>query len=183
MKPIVALCLITAVGCGQKREGLPFGTTADGSEEGSDEEAPTEEDPAIDCVDVWGIEEDGISIQAETCLAWSPLSLDTMDWYEAASTEEGELGGCGTDCPDGVGYCAALDLGGRMDWRLPSFDELKEGAMSDPNIPDMDAKLWSRDTGSGTAGNAWVVNLNRAGFWVELNKDDAGISVRCVSDS
>jgi len=185
MKLIVVLFAIAACGCGEPRD-LPFGTTAD-NEADEDSEADgdggADDGPDIDCVDVWGIEDNGIVIQPETCLAWSPLSTDKMDWFAAASAEEGELGGCGDDCPDGAGYCASLELGDRTSWRLPSFDELKDAALSDPNIPDVDAKLWSRDTGQGTSGNAWVVDLSRAGFWIELSKDDSGIWVRCVSDS
>ena len=184
MKAIAAMCIITALGCGQKPQGLPYGATVedDGGED-ADADGSTEDGLDIECVDVWGIEDDGVVIQPETCLAWSPISQEQMDWYVAASAEEGELGGCGDNCPEGSGHCATLELGGRDDWRLPSFEELKEAAKSDPNIPDVEGKLWTRDTGQGASSNAWVVDLSKAGVWVELGKDDDGIWVRCVSDS
>ena len=185
MKPIVALLLVSALGCGKKREAPYAYSSGDGSEDGEEGTESNGQDDGsapVDCGDEWSVVEDGIALQPENCLSWSPLSLESMDWYSAASVEDGELGGCESDCPEGDGHCTTLELGGRSSWRLPSFNELKEAARSGPNIPDMDAKLWSRDTGQGAPGNAWVVDLSQAGFYVELDKEDDGIWVRCVSE-
>jgi len=188
MKPMLVLLAVTALGCGEKRDPPFGGWSPDGSEEDADADdngdagEGTDDGPVIACEDDWTVGADGISVQPESCLAWSPLSLDPMSWYEAASEAEGELGGCGSDCPEGDGYCATIGFAERNNWRLPSFDELKDAAKTDPNIPDVDAKLWSRETGQGAAGNAWVVNLSKAGIWLELDKEDDGIWIRCVSD-
>ena len=173
--------LFLLFGCGQSRDPFPAGTIGDETEE-TDEENNSGPNPD-DCMDSWTIQAEGVAIQPEACIAWSPPSEDGMNWYEAASVDDGELGGCGDDCPDGAGYCATLALNGKNDWRLPSLEELKDAAMSQPDIPDMDGKLWSRKSGQGSTSNAWVVDLGQPGLWLELPKDDDGIYVRCVSDS
>ncbi len=178
MKPLV-FSLLFLVGCGQKRDPFPYAAQSD---ESSDAEEDEDGPARPDCVDTWAILEDGTTIQPETCLAWSPPSETRMTWYEAASIEDGEAGSCGTDCPNGDGHCATLTFDDKTNWRLPSFEELKAAAKSEPEIPDLDGKLWSRDSGQGSTANAWVVDLGRPGFWVELDKEDAGVGVRCVSD-
>ena len=85
-------------------------------------------------------------------------------------------------CPDGAGYCATLNLGGLNSWRLPSLEELQQAALSQPDIPDVGGKLWSRKSGDGSTENAWVVDLSQPGLWLELPKSDDDIGVRCVTD-
>ena len=178
MKPL-AISIFIVFGCGQKRDPFPYTVQSD---ESSDVEEGEQDGPVRpDCVDTWAILADGTTIQPELCLLWSPPSEDSMSWSEAASIEDGEAGGCGSDCPDGGGHCATLSFDDKSNWRLPSFEELKTAALSNPEIPDLDGKLWSRDSGQGSTANAWVVDLGQPGFWVELDKEDSGISVRCVS--
>ena len=93
--PLV-ITLLFAFGCGQKRDPFPYTTQSDESAD-SDEDADENSTMRPDCVDTWAILEDGTTIQPEVCLAWSPLSESNMSWYEAASTEDGEAGRCGTD--------------------------------------------------------------------------------------
>ena len=101
MKPLViSICIV--FGCGQKRDPFPYTVQSD---ESSDVEEGEEDGPVRpDCVDTWAILADGTTIQPELCLLWSPPSEDSMSWYEAASIEDGEAGGCGSDCPDGGGH-------------------------------------------------------------------------------
>ena len=73
-------------------------------------------------------------------------------------------------------------LGGRSDWRLPSKRELMDAAKTNPDIPDVGGKLWSRDTNPAAAGSAWTVDLDRAGASMSLDKSDGGLWGRCVSD-
>ena len=172
--------LIVFGGCGEKRDPFPMSTLSadtEEEEEGYDDAAPT------DCDDTWRVQGEGVVIQPEACIAWSPPSFEGMDWYAAASVEDGERGGCGSDCPEGDGYCATLSLDGRTNWRLPSLDELKNAALSQPEIPDVDGKLWSHKSGQGSTENAWVVDLGQPGLWLEIPKSDDAIGVRCVSSN
>jgi hypothetical protein len=103
-----------------------------------------------------------------------------MDWYDAASLDDGISGNCGTDCPDpGGGYC---DSRGEQ-WRLPSIEEIKEAAKSNPDIDDVDGWLWSRDTSATIPRNAMTADLSRAGSAFERDKGSTLAWVRCVSDS
>jgi len=180
MSQYVTIGFFLFIGCGEKRDPFPYASESDEASESSD---GGDETPPADCVDTWNLVADEVVIQPEVCIAWSPPSAEGMTWYEAASIEDGEAGSCGNDCPDGAGYCATLNLDGRTDWRLPSFNELKDAALSRPDIPDVDGKLWSRKSGQGSTSNAWVVDLGQPGIWLELDKEDSGIGVRCVSDS
>ena len=38
-----------------------------------------------------------------------------------------------------------------------------DAAKTNPDIPDVGGKLWSRDTNPAAAGSAWTVDLDRAG--------------------
>ena len=182
MHTITFLSLLSAVGCSSKESALPFGGTADSTESSSDDTSSSNTGTG-DCGDEW-TESDGVHIQPGTCLAWSPRSEETMDWYSAVSSEDADRGGCGSDCPDegSVGYCTIFDaMDGRTDWRIPSKEELKQASYEYPEFDNVEGRLWSRDTGSGSTSNAWTVDLSRAGAWMEMVKDDEGNSVRCVS--
>ena len=185
MKHCLFVISLFWTGCGEKASGLPFGGSGSSSDDTAANSVDADEgggDPI--CEDEWNHGEDGISTQPESCLAWSPISMEPMTWYDAASLDEGEAGGCSADdCPpDNEGHCATLaGLGGRNDWRLPTKDELMDAATSAPNIPDVDGRLWSRDSADNATGNAWTVDLSRAGSWMSLGKDDDGIWVRCVA--
>jgi hypothetical protein len=183
MHAITFLSLLSLVGCSKSESALPFGGAADGTESSSDDTASSSTG-STDCGDEW-TESDGVHIQPGTCLAWSPRSDDKMDWYSAVSEEDADRGGCGSDCPDpgSLGYCTIFDsMDGRSNWRIPSKEELKQASYEYPEFENVEGRLWSRDTGSGSTGNAWTVDLSRAGGWMEMTKDDEGNSVRCVSD-
>jgi hypothetical protein len=185
--PLISIAILL-VGCGAKGNNLPIGASPDGNAPSDDTAGPAgndEGDQESICDEDWNHDADGVAIQPESCLAWSPLSLETMDWYTAASIEDGEAGGCGSDCPSETdSFCTTLDgLGGRVDWRLPSKRELMDAAQAAPTIPDLDGRLWSRDTASGATGNAWTVDLGRAGSSMSMSKEDDGVWARCVSDS
>jgi len=182
------LIAIFLMGCGSKGSNLPMGATPGGNAPSDDTAGPTgndEGDQESICDEDWNHDEEGVAIQPESCLAWSPLSPESMDWYTAASIEDGEAGGCGSDCPtESESFCTTLNgLGGRNDWRLPSKRELMDAAQASPNIPDLEGRLWSRDTASGATGNAWTVDLSRAGSTMSMSKEDDGVWARCVSDS
>ena len=132
MKPL-PISVFLLLGCGQKRDPFPYAVQ---SGESSETEEEGEDGPVRpECVDSWAILEDGTTIQPEVCLLWSPPSAGNMSWYEAASIEDGEAGDCGADCPYGAGHCATLSFDDKSDWRLPSFQELKTAALSNPEIP------------------------------------------------
>ena len=57
-----------------------------------------------------------------------------------------------------------------------------DAAKTNPDVPDVEGKLWSRDTNSSAVGTAWTVDLDRAGATMSLDKADGGIWVRCVSE-
>ena len=178
------LAVTTAFGCGSASTNLPIGGSTGSADTGQLAADGDGSDPI--CADQWNHGEEGVATQPETCMAWSPLSMETMSWYEAASRSEGEAGGCSDDdCPpDAAGYCDTLaSLGGRNDWRLPTKAELMDAAKTAPEIPDVDGRLWTRDSANGATGNAWTVDLGRPGSSMSLSKDDDGIAVRCVSDS
>jgi len=184
----LTLIAVFLMGCGAKSTNLPVGAGSDAGSLSDDTAGPSGNDDggqeAI-CDDVWNLDDEGVAIQPESCLAWSPIALESMDWYNAASIEDGEAGGCGTDCPsEAETFCTTLEgLGGRSDWRLPSKRELMDAAQAGPNIPDLDGRLWSRDTASGATGLAWTVDLSRAGSSMSMSKEDDGVWARCVSDS
>ncbi len=187
MKQTILLLTLMTTACGEKASSLPLGGTASsGDDTGSGApDGDGDGGPDTVCDETWNHNEEGVSIQPEVCLAWSPLSLETMTWYDAASREEGEEGGCGSDCPtDEEGHCDTLSgLDERTDWRLPSKRELMDAAQTSPEIPDVDGRLWTLDSMSGATGNAWTVDLGRPGSAMSLGKDDDSIRVRCVSDS
>ena len=176
---------LTLAACGDNPEaGLPVGATdnaEDSTGEGDDDDGASQ--PCGEGSQ-WILDDDGVSNDPSSCLSWSPRSAFTMDWYDAASQDDGEAGGCGSDCPEEeTAYCAALGaLGGRSDWRLPSKRELMDAAKTNPDVPDVEGTLWSRDTNSSAVGTAWTVDLDRAGATMSLDKADGGIWVRCVSE-
>lgn len=186
MKQTFLLPALFAFACGEKGTALPIGGSSSGPDDTASASGDSDADGTGDtvCDEVWNHNEDGVAVQPEVCVVWSPISLETMTWYDAASLAEGEAGGCGSDCPpDAEGYCDTLeDLGGRSDWRLPTKRELMDAAQSLPQIPDVDGRLWTRDSSDGATGNAWTVDLSRPGSAMSLGKDDDGIAVRCISD-
>lgn len=177
--------LLTLAACGDTPEGgLPVGasdTTDSPADEGGDDGGGG---AACGEGSQWILDDDGVSNDPSSCLSWSPRSSFTLNWYEAASEDDGAAGGCGSDCPEEeTAYCAALgSLGGRDDWRLPSKRELMDAAKTSPDIPDVGGKLWSRDTNSAASGSAWTVDLDRAGASMSIDKADSGMWVRCVSE-
>ena len=178
---------LLATACGGKSTSLPIGQTASSGDDTATEANGDGDGGGTVCDDdAWNLNEAGVGIQPEVCLAWSPVSMETMTWYDAANLEEGEAGGCrGDDCPpDSEGYCDTITgLGDRTDWRLPTKRELMDAAQSEPQLPDLDGRLWTRDSADGATGNAWTVDFGRPGSAMSLGKDDDGIAVRCVSDS
>ena len=177
---------LMAAACGGKSTPLPIGGSFAASDTGEPGTIADDDNPDVVCDDEWNHNEEGIATQPEVCLLWSPVSMETMSWYEAASLAEGQAGGCsGDDCPpDALGYCGTLqDLGGRSNWRLPTKAELMAAASTAPEIPDVDGRLWTRDSATGATGNAWTVDLGRPGSSMSLSKDDDGIAVRCISGS
>ena len=165
-------------GCGDSASGgLPLGGS-------KPPVSPADTGESTTCGEVWILDDDGVVNDPTTCMAWSPRSAFTMTWFEAASQDEGAEGNCGSHCPEEESaYCASLGvLGGRNDWRLPSKRELLDAAKTYPEIPDVSGRLWSLDTNSGSPDSAWTVDLDRAGASLALDKDDAGVWVRCVSE-
>jgi hypothetical protein len=179
----LTLIAIFWMACGDKGTNLPIGVGS--ADDTAGPSANDEGGPQPTCGDDWSLDEEGVTMQPEVCLAWGPLSLESMDWYSAASIEDGEAGDCGSDCPsEAESFCTTLEgLSGRSDWRLPSKRELMDAAQAYPNIPDLDGRLWSRDTAAGATGNAWTVDLGRAGSSMSMSKEDDGVWARCVSDS
>lgn len=179
----LTLLLILAA-CGSDPDGgLPVGASDAGDSTSDDADEGTPDQPCGEGSQ-WIVDDDGVSNDPSSCLSWSPRSSFTMSWYEAASEDDGAAGDCGSDCPEEeTAYCAALgSLGGRSDWRLPSKRELMDAAKTNPDIPDVEGKLWSRDTNVSAIGNAWTVDISRAGATMSLDKEDGGIWVRCVSE-
>ena len=177
-KTLISIAL-ASFGCGDKQAVFPSGTTADTA-------APSNTDadgasPAS-CGDAWEVDDNGIAVEPEACRSWSPRSVQPMNWYSAASTTDAEAGGCGSDCPEeGLSYCDTLAGLGGLNWRLPSEDTLMAAAKRNPDMDDVDGRLWSRDTATTSISSAWTVDLGRAGTSIFLDKSDAGIFVRCIS--
>ena len=170
--------VIGMIACGKDSNGtLPSSANSDSdtvTESGGDD------GPSGTCGDTWTTNDDSTAIQPETCLKWSPRSDEEMDWYDAASLDDGVSGNCGTDCPEpGDGYCGSQGVS----WRLPSIEEIKDAAKSNPDIDDVDGWLWSRDTSATIPGNALTADLSRAGSAFERDKGSTLAWVRCVSDS
>ena len=97
----LSLIAVFLMACGAKGTNLPIGTGSNTSPQADDTAGPSgDDDGAQDaiCDEDWNHDEEGVAIQPESCLAWSPVSPETMDWYNAASIEDGEAGGCGSDC-------------------------------------------------------------------------------------
>ena len=185
MHRLFLVSLLTA-GCGSKSTSLPIGGSFAASDTGEPGTIADDDNPDVVCDDEWNHNEEGIATQPEACLLWSPVSMETMSWYDAASLSEGQAGGCSDDdCPpDALGYCGTLqDLGGRSNWRLPTKAELMAAARTAPEIPDVDGPLWTRDSATGATGNAWTADLGRSGSSMSRSKEDDGIAVRCISDS
>jgi hypothetical protein len=176
------LITVALVGCGSKANTFPGGSGSDDTAAPSNTDADGAPPPG-GCGDVWTEDTDGVATDPETCKRWSPPSADTMDWYTAASTSDGEAGGCGSDCPDpDTSHCDAISGLAGLDWRLPSKSELMAAAKTDPDITELDGRLWSRDTAATPSTSAWTVDLSRAGSSMSLDKSDTGIGVRCISD-
>ena len=146
--------------------------------------APPEDsgEPPVDCTAVWTEFQDGVWLQPQACLAWSPRSEAPMDWYAAASPESGAAGGCTAHCPEEPGWCDGLaGLGGLARWRLPAGEELQDAGFSDPPLDPLDGLLWSRDSNSQAEEMALQIELSTPEALLLAGKDQDGW-VRCVAD-
>ncbi len=145
-------------------------------------DAPNDADDGnsgVSCGEVWTTNSDDVSVQPNNCLQWSTRSSDKMNWYAAASPEDGAAGNCGTDCPQaGDGHCENFG----PTWRLPSVDEIKSAAQTQPDINNVDGWLWSRDTSSSQPELALTADLSRGGTGFEKDKTSSEAWVRCVSN-
>jgi len=187
MTRIFLSIVIMSFGCGEESASLPSGAVGSedaGTPSDGDGDGDGDGGSSTDCGDDWEIIDDEVAINPETCREWSPRSASPMDWYAAASTADGEAGSCGSDCPEpGISYCDSISGLAGLNWRLPSKRELLDAGQTQPDIPDTDKKLWSRDTNSASVGSAWTVDLSRGGgTGMSLTKTDTQVYVRCVSD-
>ncbi len=144
------------------------------------------DDSAIDtalpaCPGAWREHDEGIWLQAHACLAWSPESTASMDWYAAVSPESAVAGGCSTHCDDEPGHCSQLDTAGITSWRLPSMDELQAAGHDSPPMDDLTDMLWSRDSVDMAEDMAYQMELETPEGVFMAGKDQDGM-VRCVAD-
>jgi hypothetical protein len=87
-------------------------------------------------------------------------------------------------------YCAALDLDGRKDWRLPSrielvslidWDRARLGSI-DPAFPDHPLQtMWACTSGPSNPLIAWSVDFNNGSL--DITKKTSSLLARCVSGS
>ncbi len=93
---------------------------------------------------------DGTVTDGSTGLTWQQTAATNMTWDQALS------------------YCAALNLAGHTDWRLPSVKELRSLADNSRSNPSLDTTyfpnapaswFWSGTTGAYQTSNAWIVNF------------------------
>lgn len=93
---------------------------------------------------------DGSVTDNTTGLIWQQTAASNMTWAQALS------------------YCAALNVGGHTDWRLPSVKELRSLADNSRINPAIDTTYfpnapaswyWSGTTGAYQTSHAWIVNF------------------------
>jgi hypothetical protein len=167
--------VVLASACGPKDAYFPSGGSP------SDDDTGTAVS-AGDCGDEWTSNGE-VAFQPQSCLIWGPRSPDKMSWFEAATPDDGEAGGCGDECPgEDDGWCPTMSgLSGLRDWRMATSAELMAASKTDPPMADVEGRLWSRTTSDVDDGNAWTLDLNRGGARMSQPKTATNYA-RCVHD-
>jgi hypothetical protein len=108
-------------------------------------------------------------------------SLTNLQWQddEEAKTVE-------KDWQSAIDYCEALELGGKDDWRLPNYTELKsivDRGSFNPAIYSSFQNIasnnyWSSTTNASISSFAWVVNFDYG--YDYYNDKSYSYFVRCV---
>ena len=135
---------------------------------------------SIECPGEWSTDEDGIWYDPATCVAWSPLS-PAITWHETVSASEARDGGCDQFCDQDTeqDYCANLDLG-RLSWKTPSIDQLKDLTTRQPPFENTDYDLWSKSS-DPVDELAWTANIEQSGMEISFYKTSEAYA-RCIAE-
>ncbi len=142
------------------------------------------------CCSLWGVpytdNGNGTITDSATGLIWQKCSVGLGTTLGICST--GNISQL--DWFTAISYCEGLNLGGRIDWRLPNINEL--GSIIDYSIssgPVIDSSAfpntrrylyWSSSTYSSTFGTrVWYINFDTG--WSNVDYASSTIHVRCVT--